>query len=259
MSSSDFPRFSHRPWIFPAIDLRGGRVVRLLQGAAEAETRYGDDPLEFARRWVEAGSDCLHIIDLGGAFREPDSLDHVLQIAGELRLPIQVGGGLRDEAMVARLLDGGVSRVILGTRALQDPAFLDGCIEKHGSERVVLAMDLAGGRVKISGWTEDSSLDLAGGIDFAVEHGVSVLLLTAIDRDGTLSGASMPLVEEALERAREKNLLVVVAGGIGKLDDIQAVLDLRSDSLQGVVVGRALYEKTVELTEALELARRYQG
>ncbi len=259
MNTPDFPRFTHRPWIFPAIDLRGGRVVRLVQGASDAEMQYGLDPLEFASKWVDAGSDCLHIIDLGGAFKEPDSLDHVIDIASKLKLPIQTGGGIRDAETVERVLSQGVTRVILGTRALQDPEFLKAMVVEHGSERVVLAMDMAEGRVKISGWTEDSSLDLASGIDFAVDNGVRTLLLTAIDRDGTLSGANIPLVKEALSLAEDKGLLIVVAGGIGKLEDIKAVLDLNSPALQGVVVGRALYEQAVDLKEALELVKNYQS
>jgi len=255
--SADFLRFPGRPFILPAIDLRGGRVVRLVRGAGDAEIDYEEDPLRIAGRWVDCGGECLHIIDLGAAFGEEDSTGVIEEIAKKYSVPIQTGGGIRDRERVERLLEAGVSRVILGTRALQDPDFLSAMIEEHGAERVVLAMDVADGRVKLSGWTEDSSLDLTGGLDFASKHGARTLLVTAIDRDGTLSGPNMPLVGETFEGASERDLQIVVAGGIGKIEDIQSVLELRQAALESVVVGRALYEKTVDLPEALALARDY--
>ncbi len=254
----EYPPFPAAPFILPAIDLRGGRVVRLVRGAGDAEIGYDVEPVETARRWVAAGGACLHIIDLGGAFGEPHSLDVVERIASSLDVPIQTGGGIRDGETVERMLARGVSRVILGTRALKDPDFLREMVERHGSERIVLAMDVADGRVKVAGWTEESSLDLSTGIDFAVDHGVSTLLVTAIDRDGTLSGPNLPLVRQALELAGARRLQVVIAGGIGKLEDIRSVLEPRSPALQGVVVGRALYEETVELERAVELVDSFR-
>jgi phosphoribosylformimino-5-aminoimidazole carboxamide ribotide isomerase len=255
--TGDFQNFPASPFLLPAIDLRGGRVVRLVQGAGDAEIDYDEDPLSVAGRWIECGAECLHIIDLGAAFGEEDSTAVVESIAREHQVPIQTGGGIRDRDRVQRLLDGGVSRVILGTRALQDPEFLDDAIAAHGPSRVVLAIDVADGRVKLSGWTEDSSLDLAGGLDFATTHGARTLLVTAIDRDGTLSGPNLPLVSATFDGARDRGLGIVVAGGIGKVDDIRTVLELKDPALESVVVGRALYEKSVDLPEALALAREY--
>lgn len=251
--------FSGRPLILPAIDLRGGRVVRLIQGEGDAEIDYSERPLDTARRWIDAGACCLHIIDLGGALGEPDSLAVIEDIAANLDVPIQTGGGVRDDAAVERLLRAGVSRVLLGTRALRDGAFLNRVISRHGPERIVLAMDMAGGRVKVSGWTEASSLDLAGGMAYAVDHGVTTLLVTAIDRDGTLSGPDRRLVDETLTLAAQRGLDVVVAGGIGGPDHIRGVMDLGSPALQGVVVGRALYEGNVDLSAAVALARQRGG
>ena len=255
--TTDYHRFPAIPFLLPAIDLRGGRVVRLVQGAGDNEIDYDEDPLTVAGRWIEQGAECLHIIDLGAAFGEEDSTAVIENIAREHQIPIQTGGGIRDPERVQRLLDGGVSRVILGTRALQDPEFLDATIAANGPARVVLAMDVADGRVKLSGWTEDSSLDLAGGLEFATTHGARTLLVTAIDRDGTLSGANLPLIQETFAEARDRGLGIVVAGGIGNVDDIRAVLELRDPALESVVVGRALYEKSVDLPEALELAKQY--
>jgi phosphoribosylformimino-5-aminoimidazole carboxamide ribotide isomerase len=243
------------PWLFPAVDLRGGRCVRLVRGAREAEIGYGEDPVAAARLWSEAGAEWIHAIDLGGALGEPDNLEAILAIARAVGVPVQAGGGLRDEARVDRLLAGGVERVILGTRALADPPFLSRLLSRHGPERIVLAMDVAGDRVRVKGWEEESGLDLEAGLDFARERGVRHLLLTAIDRDGTLAGPRIPLVREALE---EGSASVVAAGGIGTLEHIRSVLDLRHPRLEGVVVGRALYEKTVDLASALALTKEYR-
>jgi phosphoribosylformimino-5-aminoimidazole carboxamide ribotide isomerase len=246
--------FPDPPAIYPAIDLRGGRVVRLVRGAADAEIGYGDDPGASARRWVAAGAACLHVIDLGAALGEPDSTAAVLAVARGVDVPVQVGGGIRDRERVEELLAGGAGRVILGTRALREPAFLRQMVAAHGAERVVLAMDVAGGRVRVAGWTEESSLDLEGGMELAERSGVRHVLVTAIDRDGTLSGPDLELAGETLRLALARGLLVVAAGGIGALDDVRALLDLGSPALEGVVAGRALYEGTVDLGEAVKLA-----
>jgi phosphoribosylformimino-5-aminoimidazole carboxamide ribotide isomerase len=237
--------------IIPAIDLRGGRCVRLVRGKREAEIHYDDDPLRVARRWQEAGAECLHVIDLGAAFGEPDSVSVVLEIAAAVDLPMQTGGGIRDDERVARLLDGGVARVILGTRAFRDPAFLADMVARHGRERIVVALDCEGEQVQVSGW-EESALDIDGGLALIRRSGARHLLVTATDRDGTLSGPRLDLYERLL---REEGLRVVAAGGIGELAHVRALLELRHPALEGIVVGRALYEGTVDLAGAIALAR----
>ncbi len=231
-------------------------MVRLVRGASDAQINYDDEPLVAARRWVDSGAQYLHVIDLGSAFGERDSTDVILDIAASLDVPLQVGGGLRDHERVRRLLGGGVRRVIVGTRALRDPAFLRDLVDEFGAARIVLAMDVADGRVKISGWTEESSFDLSAGMDYAVGAGVEKLLVTAIDRDGTLDGPNLELVTATLRLADAEDVDVVVAGGIGTLDHIRTVIALGHRSLEGVVVGRALYEGTVDLRQALELTSR---
>lgn len=249
-----FPEFEATR-IFPAIDLRGGRCVRLVKGQRDEEIDYGGDPVAVARRWEELGAECLHVIDLGAAFGEPDSTEVVLEIARAVDVPVQTGGGIRDSERMLRLLDGGVARVILGTRAFRDPEFLAQAVEAHGRERVVVGLDCDGDRVKVAGWEEESPLDVLAGLSLVRGAGVRHLLVTAIDRDGTLSGAREDLLRRVLDT---EGVRVVAAGGIGTLEHIREVLELRHPRLEGVVVGRALYEGTVELAEAVWLAKSYE-
>jgi phosphoribosylformimino-5-aminoimidazole carboxamide ribotide isomerase len=236
--------------IFPAIDLRGGRCVRLIRGARDAEIHYDDDPLAVARRWCAAGARCLHVIDLGAAFGEADSRAVILAIAREVDVPVQAGGGLRDEAALKQLLDGGVARVLLGTRALADRSFLESAIQAWGSERIVLCMDCDGERVKVSGWEEDSAFDIPAALTYAEECGANRFLVTATDRDGTLSGPRLDLTRRILDAGVGK---VAAAGGVGRLEDVRALIDLAHPALEGVVVGRALYEGAVSVEDAVAL------
>ena len=246
---AQFPDFPSTR-IFPAIDIRGGRCVRLVRGAREAELDYDADPVDAARRWEDSGAECLHVIDLGAAFGEEPSLDVVLRIASEVALPVQTGGGIRDEERVRLLLDGGVGRVILGTRALRDAEFLGRMIEEQGSARVVVALDCENETVKVAGWEEDSPLSIDTAIERVESVGADRFLVTATDRDGTLGGVRTDLVSRILENSAAR---VVAAGGVGTLDHIQAALDISHPRLEGVVVGRALYEGAVDLREALKL------
>lgn len=250
-----FPDFES-PEIFPAIDVRGGRCVRLVRGRRDAEIRYDEDPVEVAGRFEAAGARCLHVIDLGGAFREPPSTDVVLAIADRVGIPVQAGGGIRDGETVSRLLDGGVARVILGTRALRDPAFLQRTVERHGERHVVVGIDCDGERVKVAGWEEESPLALDAALRGVREAGVRRLLVTAIDRDGTLAGGREDLVRRVLAGAPDGAFRVVAAGGIGCLEHVESLLAIDLPGLEGVVIGRALYEGTVDLGEALKLAGR---
>jgi phosphoribosylformimino-5-aminoimidazole carboxamide ribotide isomerase len=243
------------PRIFPAIDLRGGRCVRLVEGKRDAEIRYDADPLEAAARWVAEGAGCLHVIDLGAAFGEADSRDAVLAIAARAGVPVQTGGGIRDEETVARLLDGGVARVILGTRALKDKEFLARMAERHGRRRVMVSLDALGDSVRIAGWEEESALGIEDAIALVERAGVDRLLVTATDRDGTFAGPRVELVRRVLEGSRCR---VVAAGGIGSVADVEAVLAVGHPRLEGVVIGRALYEGKVDLKEAIEAARRME-
>ncbi len=252
MSVSLFPDWQS-PQIFPAIDLRGGRCVRLIRGARDAEIHYDDDPLRVAKRWETEGAPCLHVIDLGGAFGEPHSRSAIIEIAKSVRVPVQAGGGLRDDATVAELLDGGVARVILGTRAFRDPEFLARMVQRFGDRRILVSMDCDGERVKVAGWEEESLLSIDQGLRLVAGAGIRRLLVTATDRDGTLSGPRLDLLRRVLGSSEAR---VVAAGGIGNLEHIESVLSLAHERLEGVVVGRALYEGTVDLREAVNLTRK---
>lgn len=230
--------------------------MRLVRGARDAEIRYGDDPVAAARRWTAAGGTCLHVIDLGGAFGEPDSVASILAIAASCEVPIQAGGGVRDEERLARLLDGGVSRAILGTRALKDPEFLARAIARHGSERIVVSIDCDGDRLKLGGWEESSVLSPSEAVRAVEAAGVRHLLVTATDRDGTLSGPRLDLFRKVLDGSASA---IVAAGGIGSIEHVRSVLDLDAPRLEGVVIGRALYEGTVRLEDALECAAERRG
>ena len=244
-----FPTFEN-PRIFPAIDLRGGRCVRLVRGARDSEMQYDGDPVDVARKWLDAGAECLHVIDLGAAFKEDSSAEVVLEIARQVPLPVQTGGGIRDDDAVARLLDGGVGRVILGTRALADTEFLARVIERHGPERVVVAVDCEGDRVKTAGWEADSPLTIEDTIAQVEGAGADRFLVTATDRDGTFGGLRVDLVKRVLDASSAR---VVAAGGVGNIDHVKACLALDHERLEGVVIGRALYEGGVDLAEAIAL------
>jgi phosphoribosylformimino-5-aminoimidazole carboxamide ribotide isomerase len=224
--------------LYPAIDIRAGHAVRLLRGDYERETRYDDDPAEAARRW-SADAEYLHVVDLDGARQgTPANLDAVGRIAEAAACPVQVGGGLRDAAAVAAAFETGVERVVLGTAALRDPAFLEEMLGRHG-ERVVAAVDARGGKVALSGWTQTSETDAAEAVADLTERGARRFLFTPIDVDGTLAGPGIADLER-VAAATEAELLY--SGGIGNLADLRSLVSLAPPNVTGVIVGRALYE-----------------
>ncbi len=177
--------------LYPAIDIRGGQAVRLLQGDYERETAYDADPVDAATRWAGEGAEFLHVVDLDGAKAgEPQNLDAVRRIAAAVECPIQVGGGLRDAGSVAAVLAAGAERVVIGTAALRDPEFLDRVVAEHG-ERVVVSVDARGGKVSLSGWTEATEQDVAETVAELSERGVTRFLCTEIDVDGTMEGPAL--------------------------------------------------------------------
>ena len=228
--------------LYPAIDIRGGQAVRLLQGDYERETAYDADPAEAASRWAGEGAEYLHVVDLDGAKAgEPRNLDAVRRIADAVPCPIQVGGGLRDADSVAALLDAGAARVVIGTAALRDPAFLDAALAEHG-ERIVVSVDAREGRVSLSGWTETSDVDVAAAVADLGRRGVARFLCTAIEVDGTMEG---PALGELERIAAGTEAQVIASGGVGSTEDLLALarLGARTPNLEGAIVGRALYER----------------
>jgi len=236
--------------LYPAIDIRAGHAVRLLQGDYERETVYDADPAEAARRWAEEGAELLHVVDLDGARAgEPRNLDAVRRIAAAVPCPIQVGGGLRDAESVAVLLEAGAGRVVLGTAALRDPRFLDAMLAEHG-DRVVVSVDAKEGRVALQGWTEASEVGVVEAVAELGRRGVGRFLCTAIEVDGTMAG---PALGELREIAAATSAQVIASGGVGSLADLEAVASLAAEApnVEGAIVGRALYERRFTVAEGV--------
>jgi phosphoribosylformimino-5-aminoimidazole carboxamide ribotide isomerase len=238
--------------LLPAIDIRGGRAVRLRQGDFDQETVYVDDPLDAARSWVEAGAHQLHVVDLDGA-REgsPQNLEHLRRITSELGIPVQYGGGLRSFVAVRDALAAGAHRVVLGTAAYTDQEFLDEVVTQWGV-RVVVAIDVRGGNVSVSGWTQATQMPPEDVIRRMQRRGVNQFVYTNVDRDGMLDGPDLDEVRRVSEVIRGRFLY---SGGIGSLDDLRALKELRLVNLAGVISGKALYEKRFTIEEAHEVLR----
>lgn len=234
--------------LYPAIDIQGGRCVRLVQGRMDEATVYGEDPSAMARRWVAEGAQALHIVDLDGA-REgrPQNGEAVLAIRRAVSVPLQVGGGLRTSEAAASYLDAGVDRVVVGTRAALDGEFLAELCEAHPG-RVAVGIDARDGRVALKGWTEVIALEALELARRAEDLGASSIIYTDIARDGTLSG---PNVEAVGALARDVSLPVIASGGVATVEDLRRLKALEADGVEGVIVGKALYEETLTVAEAL--------
>jgi phosphoribosylformimino-5-aminoimidazole carboxamide ribotide isomerase len=236
--------------LYPAIDIRGGKAVRLLEGDYARETTYDADPVDAAKRWAGEGAEFLHVVDLDGAKAgEPRNLDAAARIAAAVDCPIQVGGGLRDAASAARLLDAGADRVVIGTAALRDPDFLAAALAEHG-ERIVVSVDAKQGKVALAGWTETSGVDVADAVADLGKRGVTRFLCTAIEVDGTMEG---PALEELGRIAAATDAQVIASGGVGTLADLEALgaLSVAAPNLEGAIVGRALYERKFTVAEGI--------
>ena len=237
--------------ILPAIDLKGGRCVRLRQGRAEDETVYSDDPVGMARRWVEQGARYLHVVDLDGAFQgRPAHTDVIRRIADAISIPVEAGGGLRDEAHVAELLECGAARAIVGTRALQDPEALRRMVARFGP-RLAVGIDARDGRVQVKGWVETTAvlaIDLARQMD---DLGVATIIYTDTATDGMLRGPNVPAMAAMCAAVRCD---VIASGGVSSAADVSALRSLARPNLAGAIVGKALYEGAVSLAELLGAA-----
>jgi len=234
--------------LYPAIDIRGGQAVRLLQGDYGRETVYDADPVDAAARWAGEGAEFLHVVDLDGARAgEPRNLEAVRRIAAAVECPIQVGGGLRDAASVDAVLAAGAERVVIGTAALRDPEFLAAALERHG-KRVVVSVDAREGKVSLAGWTETADLDVADAVADLSERGVQRFLCTAIEVDGTMEG---PATAELNRIAATTSSQLIASGGVGTLAHLQALVDDAAPNIEGAIVGRALYERNFTVSQAI--------
>jgi len=240
--------------VYPAIDLRGGRCVRLRQGDAAAETVFAADSVVAARRWAAEGAEWLHVVNLDGALGHSgaENLRALERILAAVKLPIQFGGGLRAVDDVERLLGLGVARVILGTVAVREPQVVAEALARYGAERVSVGIDAREGRVAIHGWVDMANvetLELAGKMR---ELGVTRVVYTDVGRDGMLAGVNLAAT---VRLARASGLKVIASGGVASVDDIRALREHEAEGIEGVIVGMALYRGTVRLEEALRIAR----
>ncbi len=234
--------------IFPAIDLKNGKCVRLRRGKADDSTVFGDNPVEMALHWQNQGAGWLHLIDLDGAFDGvPVNLGLIKDICATLSIPVQVGGGVRDMATASGYLSAGVRRVIIGTLALEDPeAYAEICKAFPG--RVGVSLDAENGMLKTKGWVANSGLHIKDVLPRMEACGTAFIIYTDIERDGMQSGVNYEAVKALTEAT---TLPVIAAGGVHNLEDIKKLYPLSKKSLQGAVTGRAIYENTLNLPEAL--------
>ncbi len=238
--------------LYPAIDVLGGNAVRLVKGDFEAKKVYDEDPLSAARRWASEGARFLHVVDLDGAKTgRPVNLGQLERIAG-LGVPVQYGGGLRSLDALDDARAAGAERVVLGTAAFTDPTLLEGALERHGAERVVVSVDVRGGEVVVEGWTKAADVDLREVFAGLIERGVRELAYTSVDRDGMLEGVNVEDLVSVAKAAERGHL--IYSGGIAALSDLEQLAALRAenviDSLDGVIVGKALYEGRFTIGEA---------
>ncbi len=236
--------------LYPAIDIRGGQAVRLVEGDYERETAFDADPLDSARRWLDQGAEALHVVDLDGA-REgaPVNIETIARICEAVEVPVQVGGGLRRAGDVEAILSAGAVRAILGTAALTDPALIEGLVGEHG-DAIMVAADARAGKVAVEGWGRESAIGPPELVADLARRGVRRFAYTPIEVDGTLEGpdlAGLGGVSEAAERAGAQ---LIYSGGIGSLEHLRSIAAERFPALVGVIVGRALYEGRFTVTEA---------
>lgn len=238
--------------IFPAIDLKDGVCVRLKQGDPERATVYGKDPVAMAAHWADQGAQWLHLVDLDGAFtKEPVNHEIVLKIARSLSIPVEVGGGIRNLESIDRYICGGAARVIIGTAALREPEMLEEACRLYPG-KIALGLDARDGHVAVEGWKEATRTDAVDLVMRFKDLELAAVIYTDIHRDGMQTGVNI----EATRRLMEKTGMPVIAsGGVSNLGDIEALLGLGSSGLLGVITGRAIYEGTLDLREAIALAR----
>ncbi|CAB4347044.1 unannotated protein [freshwater metagenome] len=233
--------------LYPAIDILGGLAVRLRQGNYDESTVYSDSPVDAARAWLAAGAEVLHVVDLDGARGGvPVNLESVREITAESDVPVQLGGGLRSVESVESALDAGVSHVILGTAALQDPALLDLLLVEH-SDRMIVSVDSRAGIAAVAGWEESDGVNALDALAALESRGVARLIVSDIEVDGTMDG---PNLEQIQATGETLTIPFIYSGGVGSLDDLTALAAVAPSNLDGVIVGKALYDGVFTIPEA---------
>ena len=237
--------------IIPAIDIKGGRCVRLYQGQMDQETVYSENPIEVAQKWQDMGASMLHIVDLDGAVTgTPVNFGIIEKMISSLAIKVQVGGGIRDAETVEKYLSIGTGRVIIGTAAAKNIEFVWG-MSGFYTARIVIGIDAKDGMVAVKGWTEVTEMDA---IELAKKFegiGIGAIVYTDISRDGTLTGPNIKSVEKF---ASSVKIPVIASGGVSKIDDIKALCNMKFPPLEGVIIGKALYSGAVDLREAIKVA-----
>jgi phosphoribosylformimino-5-aminoimidazole carboxamide ribotide isomerase len=236
--------------IYPAIDIRGGRVVRLREGDPDQQTVFGDDPVQVAQRWIDEGATWLHVVNLDGAFGAENQTVRLLERIARLGVPVQFGGGLRDGGAIDRALDAGAARVVLGTIAVTQPEVVRAAAERHGGAAICAALDARDGVVVTHGWQTASALTPAGLGRELSAAGVRYALFTDVSRDGMLDGVNVEATEAL---ARETGLAVIASGGVSRVEEIARLASGRV--VEGVVIGMALYSGQMTLGAALAAAQ----
>ncbi len=238
--------------LIPAIDLKGGKCVRLRQGRMDDVTVFSDDPVAMAQKWVDEGAERLHLVDLDGAVKgEPVNIKVVEQIAAAISIPVQIGGGIRDEETVQRYLNAGVQYVIIGTKAVNAPHFLhDLCLEfpRH----IIVGLDAKDGRVALNGWTKVTGHDVIETAVHCERDGVEAIIYTDIGRDGMMQGFNAQATRNLAAAIKTP---VFASGGVSTIDDIHRLKEIEGEGVAGAIIGRALYEGTLKLADAVKVAR----
>lgn len=238
--------------VIPAIDIKGGKCVRLVQGKMDQETVYSDSPVEMAKRWEGMGAELLHVVDLDGAVAgEPKNISAIEAIGGAISIPFQVGGGIRDLDSINLYLSIGASRVILGTVAYKDPYFVkEACLKHHG--RIVVGIDAKDGKVAIKGWEEVTGKTAAELAKELEDAGVAGIIYTDISRDGMLEG---PNIEGTRILALSVKVPIIASGGVSNIEDIKRLKELEPVGVVGVITGKAIYTGSLDLREAVRVAK----
>ena len=238
--------------ILPAIDLRHGKVVRLIKGDFDKETKYSDDPVEMAKKWANQGAEMLHVVDLDGALEgKPINLSIIKEIASEIDIPIEVGGGIRNLEDINAVLDSRVKRVILSTAACENQELLKEAVETFG-ESIVIGIDAKNGVVMKRGWIKSAEIDA---IELTLELqkiGIKRIIYTNIEADGTLSGIRFDNIKKFIEKT---NVRVTASGGVSTINDIKQLKTLENQGLEAAIIGKALYDNHLSLKEAIEAAK----
>jgi len=237
--------------IIPAIDILDGKVVRLVQGDYGNVKVYSVDPVQTARDFKAAGSGYIHVVDLDGAKQgRPVNVGIAKKIVDSLGIEVELGGGLRTFDSIQKVLDAGIKKAVLGTAVLKDTAFAGECVKRFG-DKVIFGIDVRDGTVRVDGWTKDSGRSLDDVIKFFESIGLVRIIYTDISRDGMMTG---PNVSGLLDLLSKTKMEVVLSGGISKLDDIVRVMEIKKKNLKGIIVGKALYEGSIKLEEALRVS-----